>query len=378
MKILVTGGAGFIGSHTVDSLLAEGHKVRILDNLQKPVHLKGKPSYLADEAEFMLGDVRSKPDWQRALQQIDAVYHLAAYQDYLPDFSTFFHVNVVGTALLYEVAVEKKMDLKKVVVASSQAAYGEGKYCCKQCNTEGFAPLRHKNRLSKGEWDIFCSVCNQEMVYIPGQENWADPQNQYAISKYTQETLALNLGRRYEIPTVAMRYSIVQGARQSFYNAYSGANRIFSLSAFLKKSPPIYEDGKQLRDFVNISDVVAANLLVLNKDGANYKVLNVGGGKTYTVLEFYNIVQKIFDVDIPPRLEGNFRVGDTRNAISDITALKCMGWEPKNSAEKSVLDYRHYLEEQTDIEDILDYSEKMMKKKNVVVYSETSNVKREK
>ncbi|MFQ5771276.1 MAG: NAD-dependent epimerase/dehydratase family protein, partial [bacterium] len=199
-----------------------------------------------------------------------------------------------------------------------------------------------------------------------GWEAWANPQNQYALSKHSQEQIALNLGRRYGIPTVAMRYSIVQGPRQSFYNAYSGANRIFSLSLFLKKTPPIYEDGQQLRDYVNIKDVVRANLLVLEQGQANFRTFNVGGGKAYTVLEFYDIVRKVFEIDIAPRLDGKYRVGDTRHSVSDVSELKGLGWQPRYSPEKSVKDYRAYLEQQTDIEDILDYSEAMMRKMNVV------------
>ena len=366
MKILVTGGAGFIGSHTVDALLSVGHHVRILDNLQKPVHLKGKPSYIPEEVEFMLGDVRNKSDWEKALPGIDAVFHFAAYQDYLPDFSTFFHVNSVGTALLYEVAVEKKMNLQKIVVASSQAVYGEGRYRCSHYDKEVFAEQRSPQQLEKGEWEVLCQDCGRSMEYLAATEEWANPQNQYAISKYSQEKIALNLGYRYGLPTVAMRYSIVQGPRQSFYNAYSGANRIFSLSLFIKRSPLIYEDGRQLRDFVNIEDVVQANLLVLGSDRADYRAFNVGGGKAYSVQEFYAIVQQVFNSKLPPRMPGAYRVGDTRHAVSDISALKSLGWQPENTPEKSVRDYRNYLEAQTDIDDILDYAEKLMQKMNVV------------
>lgn len=377
MNILVTGGAGFIGSHTVDALLQKGHSIRILDNLQKPVHLKGKPSYIPSDVEFILGDVRNKADWDKALTGIDVVYHLAAYQDYLLDFSTFFHVNSVGTALLYEVAVEKRMDLQKVIVASSQAVYGEGRYRCNCCGEFFMPDQRTAAELQQRQWDILCYRCEVKAEYIPCWEQLANPQNQYAISKYSQEKIALNLGYRYSIPTVAMRYSIVQGPRQSFYNAYSGANRIFSLSTFLRKSPPIYEDGKQLRDFVNIEDVVSANLLVLENERADYNAFNVGGGKDYTVLEFYDVVQKVFDTDLSPRLQGTYRVGDTRHAISDIGSLKSLGWQPQHSPEKSVRDYRNYLEQQEDMDDILDYSEQMMKKMNVVRTAEKSEKKSE-
>ncbi|MCD6170688.1 MAG: NAD-dependent epimerase/dehydratase family protein [Candidatus Latescibacteria bacterium] len=378
MHILVTGGAGFIGSHTVDALCRRGHQIRILDNLQKPVHLRGKPQYIPDDVEFMLGDVRNKSDWEKALAGVDAVYHLAAYQDYLPDFSTFFQVNSVGTALLYEVAVEKRLDLKKVIVASSQAVYGEGCYYCPRCDSSVMARQRSREQLEQGQWDITCDGCRGPMEYIPGTEEMANPQNQYAISKYSQEQIALNLGYRYRIPTVVMRYSIVQGPRQSFYNAYSGANRIFCLSLYLKKSPPIYEDGQQMRDYVNIEDVVRANLLVLENPRADYQVYNVGGGKAYTVVEFYRIVQRVFDSDIPARLDGSFRVGDTRHAVSDISRLKALGWQPRWTPEKSVRDYRRYLEEQTDIEDILDYAQKRMEQMDVVRKAERGGGESEK
>ncbi|MCK4591705.1 MAG: NAD-dependent epimerase/dehydratase family protein, partial [Candidatus Latescibacteria bacterium] len=297
----------------------------------------------------------------------DVVYHLAAYQDYLPDFSTFFQVNTVGTALLYEVAVEKRLELKKVILASSQAVYGEGCYYCSRCDKSIMAQQRTREQLEQGQWDIACCHCGGPGEYVPGREEMANPQNQYAISKYSQEQIALNLGYRYQIPTVVMRYSIVQGPRQSFYNAYSGANRIFCLSLYLGKSPPIYEDGQQMRDYANIEDVIDANLLVLDNPQADYQVYNVGGGKAYTVLEFYRIVQNAFDTDIPAQLDGSFRVGDTRHAVSDISRLKALSWQPRWTPEKSVRDYRRYLEEQTDIEDVLEYQNRKMKELGVVI-----------
>jgi dTDP-L-rhamnose 4-epimerase len=407
MKILVTGGAGFIGSHTVDSLLLRGHSVKILDNLQKSVHLKGKPSYIPKEAEFIFGDVRDKKALEYALENVEAVYHFAAYQDYLPDFSTYFHVNAVSTALIYEIIVEKKLPVKKVIVASSQAVLGEGLYKCGKCETsnvkrekagyqmpdawcrmpdtgyqkpdarcqipdEGgnscyYQPdIRVEQQLAKGEWEHRCPECGEVLQYLPTPEERINPKNQYALSKHSQESIAISLGRRYDIPSVALRYSIVQGPRQSFYNAYSGANRIFSLNLFLDRAPTIYEDGRQVRDFVNIQDVVDANLLVLERDEANYQVFNVGGGKSYTVLEFYDIVREVFEKDIEPKIPGAYRYGDTRNSLSDISKLKSLGWEPRYSPGKSVQDYKTYLEEQTDIQDILDYAEAQMKMMNVV------------
>lgn len=362
---LVTGGAGFIGSHTVDRLLSLGYAVRILDNLQKPVHLKGKPGYIPKDAEFILGDVRDKETVRKAMKDVDYIFHFAAYQDYLPDFSTFFHVNSVGTALIYEIAVAEQMKIKKIVVASSQFVNGEGIY--KSASGKYFYPKRRSNKqLEKGIWD-FLDEDGKPMQWQWTPETYASPPNQYAMSKYSQELMALNFGERYNIPSVALRYSIVQGSRQSFYNMYSGACRIFSLSYFFDKPPVIYEDGNMMRDFVNVHDAVDANMLVMQDDRADYQAFCVGGGKAYSVKEFAGIVAKEFGKeDIKPLINGEYRFGDTRNACSDTTKIKSLGWSPKRDAGDSVKEYVDYLKSQTDIDDILEYSQKTMKNLNVV------------
>ena len=391
MRILVTGGAGFIGSHTVDALLEKGHQIKILDNLQKPVHLKGKPSYIPEETEFIYGDVRDKSTLKYALEGVDAVYHFAAYQDYLPDFSTYFHVNSVSTALIYEIIVEEKLPIKKVIVASSQAVLGEGLYECSKCKIKNKKNAKHQipkgtkrlannqkngwlyqpdirieEQLSRGEWEHRCPVCGETLQYLQTPEEKVNPQNQYAMSKYSQEMIAINLGKRYDIPTVALRYSIVQGPRQSFYNAYSGAMRIFALSLYFNKSPLIFEDGNQVRDYINIQDVVNANLLVLDNERANYQTFNVGGGKPYTVLEFYSKMQEVVNRRQEPILGNFYRYGDTRHIFSDISKLRSLGWEPKVSIEKSIVDYWEYLNQQTDVEDILSFAERRMKQLDVI------------
>lgn len=365
MNILITGGAGFIGSHTSDRLLEKGHKVRILDNLQKPVHLKGKPDYISKKAEFILGDVRDKSTLEKALQGIDAVYHLAAYQDYLPDFSTYFHVNSVSTALIYEIIVEKNLPVKKVIVASSQAVLGEGLYKCEE-HGELIPDIRLEAQLSKADWEHHCPHCGKYMKYLPTPEQKINPQNQYAMSKHSQEIIAVNLGKRYGIPSVAMRYSIVQGPRQSFYNAYSGAMRIFNLHLYFDRQPTIYEDGMQIRDYVNYNDVVDANILVLENDKADYQAFNVGGGRPYTVLDFYKKVQEVTGKNIEPIISKFYRYGDTRHIFSDITKLKALGWAPRVPIEESIRAYWEYLKQQTDIDDILEYAEKTMKNMGVV------------
>lgn len=363
--VLVTGGAGFIGSHTVDRLIQLGYDVRILDNLQKPVHLKGKPKYLNNKAEFIFGDVCDKILLTKALENVDYIYHLAAYQDYLPDFSHFFYTNSFSTALIYEIIYGKKLPIKKIIVASSQFVQGEGIYKNKKGKII-HPDLRTLNQLNNGQWD-WKDENGELLQWQWTPETHANPPNAYAISKYSQEQIAIKFGKRYEIPSVVLRYSIVQGPRQSFYNAYSGANRIFNLHYYFDKAPTIYEDGNQLRDFVNIFDVVDANLLTLENDKANYEVFCVGGGKPYSIKEFANIVAKIHGKEhIKAKTPGEFRVGDTRNTLSDISKLRELGWKPKRTPEDSVKDYLEYLKEQSDIEDILSYAEKTMKQLNVV------------
>ncbi len=365
MKILVTGGAGFIGSHTVDALLARGHRVRIMDSLEPPVHLKVKPDYIPKKAEFIRGDVRVKNDWEKALKGIDAVFHFAAYQDYLTDFSKFFGVNSRGTALLYEVTVEKKLQLEKVIIASSQAVYGEGKYKCSQDGIVYPGP-RSLEQLKRGEWELRCPKCGSKIKMQLTDESKVNPANSYGISKYSQELIGLTLGKRYSIPTVCLRYSIVQGPRQSPYNLYSGALRAFAVSIHSGKEPVIYEDGMQLRDYVNIEDVVRANLLALEDSRMDYQIYNVGGERACTVFDLANMVARALGKKVKNKASGKFRLGDTRHITSDISRLKALGWQPINSIEKSVDDYVTWLREENIARDVTQSAQKKMKELEVV------------
>jgi dTDP-L-rhamnose 4-epimerase len=365
MRLLVTGGAGFIGSHTVDALIERGHRVRILDSLEKPVHQAGWPDYLHPEAERVQGDVTRREDWLGALQDIDGVYHFAAYQDYLPDFSRFFRVNAMGTALLYELIVERELPVRKVVVASSQAIYGEGRHRCPHGHVL-YPDMRPEERLHRGEFELACPEHGDATQWESTDESTVNPQNPYGLSKQAQEQIALQLGRRYGIPSVAMRYSIVQGPRQSFHNAYSGACRVFCLSLYQGRTPPIYEDGRQVRDFVNIHDVVDANLRVLEDDRADGQCFNVGGGRAYTVEEFARIVAGVFGRSIDPQPSGRYRFGDTRHIVSDVSKLRALGWEPRRDARDSVAEYVEWLRAHGDVGDILDRAESRMQSLGVV------------
>ena len=365
MRVLVTGGAGFIGSHTADRLVQEGHEVTVLDALTAPVHRDGVPNYLTDGADLFVGDVRNRDLLSNLLRRTDAVFHFAAYQDYLPDFSRFTDVNVVSTALIYEIAVAEGLDLRRVVVASSQSAMGEGLYHCPQ-DGEQTPGMRPEAALRARQWDIPCSTCGGPLDMASTPESVSNPQNAYGMSKYGEEMVALNLGRRYGIPTVALRYSIVQGPRQSVYNAYSGACRIFCLHYLLGSAPTLYEDGEMVRDFVNIHDVVDANLLVLEHPDAVGRAFNVGGGTPYTTREFADIVRDHYGSDQPGRVTGAYRFGDTRHILSDVCALEGLGWAPRRTPAESVAEYAGWLEGMPGLDKVLADADATMRTLGVV------------
>jgi dTDP-L-rhamnose 4-epimerase len=365
MKVLVTGGCGFIGSHTCDRLLSLGHDVVVLDALTPPVHRGGRPASLNPDAEFYQGDVRNRDLLTNLLRRVDAVYHLAAYQDYLTDFSRFSEVNVVSTALLYEVIVGEGLDLARVVVASSQAAMGEGLYRC-PVHGDQLPGMRPESALAAGQWDIRCPECHVPLQMKPTPEQVANPQNAYGMSKLGQEMVAINLGRRYGVPTVALRYSIVQGPRQSVYNAYSGACRIFCLHYLQGVAPTLYEDGEAIRDYVNIDDVVDANVLVLGAERAVGRVFNVGGGKPVTTREFSEIVRRQYGSNQPGNVTGEYRFGDTRHILSDITSLRDLGWAPRRTPEESVAAYASWLDGAPDLDGVLAEANARMRSLGVV------------
>jgi dTDP-L-rhamnose 4-epimerase len=365
MRILVTGGAGFIGSHTCDRLVALGHDVVVLDALTAPVHRDRRPSYLTPGVELFVGDVRNRDLLANLLRRVDAVYHFAAYQDYLLDFSTFVDVNVVSTALIFEIAVAEGLELQRVVVASSQSAMGEGLYLCPR-DGEQTPSMRTEADLRAGRWEIRCPECGGPLELQHTPERVSNPQNPYGMSKYAEEMHAINLGRRYDIPTVALRYSIVQGPRQSVYNAYSGACRIFCLHYLLGGAPVLYEDGAAVRDYVNIEDVVAANELVLTDERAAGRVFNVGGGVPYTTSEFAEVVRAHYGSDRPARVTGEYRFGDTRHIVSNIAALRGLGWSPTHDPSDSVASYAEWLKSQPDLDRVLEKADATMRSLGVV------------
>jgi dTDP-L-rhamnose 4-epimerase len=343
MRALITGGAGFIGSHLVDRFLSEGFQVRVLDSLDPKIHPEGFPTNVPQGVEFIKGDVTNREVLLAALQNVDIVSHQAAYQDYMPDFSKFLHVNAVGTALIYELIVEQKLKVKKVIVASSQAVYGEGQYVC---STHGiFQPMpRSQRQLSRGQWEVRCPDCDQQAQPRLLREESVNPYNQYAVSKLAEERVALGLGWLHGIPSVALRYSITQGSRQSLFNQYSGICRIFVGRALQGDPLVVYEDGNQTRDFVHIKDVVDANMRVLETDDANFQAFNVGSGKPTTVLEYANLVGRKLSSEVKINVSGEYRRGDNRNSVSKIDKLKMLGWNPKFGLSEILDDFLLWVE----------------------------------
>ncbi len=343
MRVLVTGGAGFIGSHLVDRFLQDGFRVRVLDSLLPKVHPHGRPTYLPAGIEFIHGDVTDRETLRKALQGIDVVSHQAAYQDYMLEFSHFLQVNAVSTALIYELIVQHHLPVKKVIVASSQAVYGEGQYTCPQ---DGFLlpQPRSRQQLAWADWEVSCPRCGRKAIPRSLQEEHNNPYNQYAVSKLAGEKAAMGLGWLHGIPTVALRYSITQGVRQSLYNHYSGICRIFFSRAMQRRPLIIYEDGRQTRDFVHVQDVVDANMSVLEKDAANFQTFNVGSGNPTTVIEYAEaVLRKVPSVE-GIQITGEYRRGDNRHSVSSIHKLTQLGWRARRDLSTIMDDFLAWIE----------------------------------
>ncbi len=370
MRVLVTGGAGFIGSHMVDRFLREGFQVRVLDSLDPKVHPSGRPKYLPANIEFIHGDVTDGDTLLAALRDIDVVSHQAAYQDYMPDFSRFLHVNGVGTSLIYELIVRERLPVRKIIVASSQAVYGEGQYACPEHGL--LLPMpRAQRQLSQGTWELTCPKCGDAAKPLLLEEEHTNPYNQYAVSKLTEEKIALGLGWIYGIPSVALRYSITQGPRQSLYNQYSGLCRIFVSRALRNEPLIIYEDGLQTRDFVHVQDVVDANMRVLEED-VNFEAFNVGSGKSTTILEYANLVRSKLSAAVSFNIPGEYRRGDNRHSVSSVDKLERLDWRPRRDLSQILDDFLNWIDSIGGVSDRLPDAYEDMKKAGVVLNADAA------
>ena len=364
MKSLVTGGAGLIGSHIVDLLVEKGHQVVILDNLAKPTHMKGRPDWINPQAEFIEGDVRRREDWERALQGVDWVFHQAADGGFTSAISHYFTNNALPTATLYELARDK-YPVKKVVTASSQAVFGEGEYTCAE-HGACYPPPRTREQMQAGDWEMRCPQCQREMAGTGVDESHANPLTPYALSKYVNELLALQLGKLYGIPTVALRYSLTYGPRQSLFNAYTGITSMFSTRILNDLPPVVYEDGRQTRDFVYVEDVARANLLVAEHEAADFQVFNVGTGVATTVLVFIDLLGQVYGRQAQPLLRGEFRPGDFRHLVTDASKLRRLGWQPQVALEEGLRRYAAWIQGYGAVEEYFSEAERLLKETGVI------------
>jgi dTDP-L-rhamnose 4-epimerase len=348
--ILITGGAGFIGSHVTDELVKRGYSVRILDNLSPQVHGNDRrpPAYLSRHAELMVGDIRDTNAVRKALHGIDAVFHFVAVVGVgqsMYQIAEYTSVNNQGTAVLLEALIEKPV--QKLVVASSMSVYGEGLYR-DSSGTVQAAPERPVERLRAADWEIR-SATGEILTPVPTPESKTpNLASIYALNKYDQERMCLMVGRAYNIPSVAMRFFNAYGPNQALSNPYTGVLAIFASRLLNGKPPLIYEDGLQRRDFVSVYDVARACRLALERREAAGQVFNVGSGEDITVREVAERVAAVLGKKhIEPEITGKYRVGDIRHCFPDMSrARQVLGFEPAVSLERGLDDLAAWLEGQ--------------------------------
>jgi dTDP-L-rhamnose 4-epimerase len=349
MQILITGGAGFIGSHLADELLRRGHRVRALDNLSEQVHGPDavRPAYLNSDVELVRGDTRNGADVRRALQGIDAVYHFAAavgVGQSMYEMAEYTSINNLGTAVLLEALMQHPV--RRLVVASSMSIYGEGLYR----RTDGrIVPgtERTLEQLRTGDWEVRDADGNVLTPVATSEDKVPALASVYALSKFDQERLCLMFGRAYAVPTVALRFFNVFGTRQALSNPYTGVLAIFASRLLNDNRPLIFEDGLQKRDFVSVYDVAQACCLALEVDAAIGHAINVGSGRAYTVVEVAELLGAVLGKTSEPDICGKYRVGDIRHCYADISlARRLLGYEPRVTLEDGLMELAGWLEGQ--------------------------------
>lgn len=357
-RVLVTGGAGFIGSHLVDALLERGYAVRVYDNLEPQVHgglrEEGKwPAYLSPEAERILGDIRDREVLRRALRDVDVVVHLAArvgVGQSMYEIESYVDVNVRGTAVLLDLLANERHRVHRLIVASSMSAYGEGQYECEHCGVV-YPAGRTEEQLRARDWEVHCPHCGAKVLPQPTpEEKPLAPASVYAISKRDQEEMCLAVGRAYGLPTVALRLFNVYGSRQALSNPYTGVVAVFS-SRLLNGNPPVvYEDGQQRRDFLHVSDAVQAFLLAIEGENAAYSALNVGSGRPVTVRQIAEALISYLGSDLQPEVSGRYRAGDIRHCFPSIERLHTLGYRPRVSFAEGIGETVEWVREQAAVD----------------------------
>ncbi|MFL6230523.1 MAG: NAD-dependent epimerase/dehydratase family protein [Pyrinomonadaceae bacterium] len=365
-RALVTGGAGLIGSHITDLLVAEGWSVRVLDNLEPNTHRKGRPPWINEAAEFVEGDVRERADVRAALEGVDVVFHEAAYGGYMPEIAKYVHVNSLGTAQMLEIIREENLPVRKIVVASSQAVYSEGAGTCEEHGLV-FPPVRAVEQLRRGDFSVHCPACDRPTASAPTPERAPiGGETVYAITKVDQERLVLTWGRQVGVPVVALRYSCTYGPRQSIFNPYTGVIAIFCTRLLNNQPPVLYEDGEQTRDFSFVEDIARANLLAAMTDRLDGLAVNVGSQEATTVRRVAEIVADALNVRIEPIARGEFRPGEMRHLISDTTLARSAGYAPRVSLAEGIARYIGWIKGQMDVRDYFAAAEEGLRAKGIV------------
>jgi dTDP-L-rhamnose 4-epimerase len=372
-KILVTGGAGFIGSHLVDDLVELGHEIIVYDNLEPQVHgnLDQPPEYLSKNITFIQQDVRNRDQLQEALQDVEVVYHLAAMVGVgqsMYQIARYIEVNTLGTANLLDILANSSHTVKKLIVASSMSTYGEGGYVCEDCGPVS-PQLRTKEQMEQKDWELNCPICNKKVKPIGTNEN--KPQHctsVYAYSKYDQEKLCLLTGQTYGLDTTALRFFNVYGSRQALSNPYTGVCAIFSSSLLTGKRPIIYEDGNQTRDFVHVKDIGQALILSMEKPEAAGEVFNVGTGKAISIKEVALTLAKLINPKLTPDIQEKFRPGDIRHCYADISKIEsALGYKPKYTFSAGMKELVQWVKaQQGKVENKSDQANKELKQKGLL------------
>ncbi len=368
-KVLVTGGAGFIGSHLVDRLITKKYQVRILDNLTDQVHQNGKPVYLNKKAEFIKGDVTNFSDLKKAIVGMDAIYHEAAVVGVgqsMYEIEKYVYNNTLGTAKLLDYLANNKTSVKRIIVASSMSAYGEGLYNCPKCGLVR-PNLRDDQQMSGKKWELFCPNCHRLLTPVGISEDQPFRSNSiYAVTKQSQEDMVMIFGKAYGTAATAFRYFNVYGPRQSLSNPYTGVAAIFLSRLKNDHQPVVYEDGLQTRDFVSVYDIADANIAALENEKAFGQIFNLGAGKAITIKEIAEILAKLLKKNISPEITGKFRSGDVRHCSSDISLIKrTLGWSPKWSFTEGMKDLITWSEKEK-AEDLFEKASEQLKAKGLL------------
>jgi dTDP-L-rhamnose 4-epimerase len=346
--------------------LERGYQVRIIDNLEPQTHPNGKPSWIPDAAEFVHADVRDRDALGQVLNGVDVVYHQAAFGGFTEEMGYYIDANATGTARIYEVIRKHNFPVKKVVFASSQAIFGEGLY--RQASGATIQPeMRTLEQLDRSQWEWQDPATGDDMDPVPCPESLSpNGETPYALSKYFEERIGLAFGKTLGIPSIALRYAVTYGPRQSLYNPYTGVISIFSNRVLNGLSPVVYEDGNQTRDFSYVKDIAAANLFLMEHPDAGDEVFNVGTGVGTKMVDLARLIAKVYGSDIEPTLTGEYRPGDVRHFVHDSSKLRSLGWQPQYTLEEGLGEFGEWITSQERVADSWDAAAEGLRQTGVI------------